>query len=91
MSKVNIMDVIGIASSLEVLSIVLEIEKEIFLFVIVYRMLGFLGSFIDDFILLNNELSTQHRISIVGYFNLEQMLSEHVSKVDPLIQNFNLS
>ena len=28
---------------------------------------------------------------IVGDFNLEQMLLEHVAKVNPLIQNFNLS
>ena len=28
---------------------------------------------------------------IVGYFNLVQMLLEHVAKVNPLIQNFNLS
>ena len=27
----------------------------------------------------------------VGDFNLDQMLFEHVVKVDPLIQNFNLS
>ena len=28
---------------------------------------------------------------IVGDFNLDQMLPEHVAKVDPLIQNFKLS
>ena len=28
---------------------------------------------------------------IVGDFNLDQMLPEHAAKVDPLIQNFNLS
>ena len=56
-----------------------------------YRMPGPLGSFIDDFIFLINELPTQHRMLIVGDFNLDQMLPEHVAKVDPLIQNFNLS
>ena len=49
------------------------------------------GSFIDDFNLLVNELSTQHRMLIVGAFNLDQMLPEHIVKVDTLIQNFNLS
>ena len=44
----------------------------------------------DDFILLINELSTQHRMLIGGEFNLDQMLPEHVAKVEPLIQNFNL-
>ena len=43
-----------------------------------------LDSFIDDFILLINELPTQHRMLIVGDFNLDQMLPEHVAKVDPL-------
>ena len=50
-----------------------------------------LGTFIDDFILLINELLIQQRILIVGDFNLDQMLPENVAKVDPLIQTFNLS
>ena len=50
-----------------------------------------LGSFIDDFVLLINELPTQHRMLIVGDFNLGQMLPEHVVKVEPLVQTFNLS
>ena len=91
MSKVNIIDVIEIPSVLEVLPIVLEIEKETNLFVIVYPMPGPLDSFIDDFISLIHELPTQHRMLVVGDFNLDQMLPEHVAKVDPLIQNVKLS
>ena len=90
MSKVDIIEVIEIASVLEVLPIVLEIEKETILLIIVYRMPGPLGSFKDDFILLINELPTQHRMLIVGDFNLDQTLPEHVAKFDPLIQSFNL-
>ena len=90
-NKVNIIEVIEIPGVLEVLPIVLKIEKETVLLVIVYRMPGPLGSFIGDFISLINELPTQHRMSIVGDFNLDQMLLEHVAKVNPLIQNFNLS
>ena len=90
MSKVNIIEVIEIASVLEVFPIVLEIEKETILLIIVYRMSDPLGSFIDDFILLIDELPTQHRMLIVGDFNLDQMLPEHVAKFDPLIQSFNL-
>ena len=59
--------------------------------VIVYCMPGLLGSFIGDFISLINKLPTQHRILIVGDFNLDQMLLEHVAKVNLLIENFNLS
>ena len=36
--------------------------------------------FVSDFSLL-----------IVGGFDLDQILPEHVAKVDPLIENFNLS
>ena len=53
-------------------------------------MPGLLDTLIDDFILLINELSTQHRILIVGDFNLNQMLPENITKTDPLIQIFNL-
>ena len=48
-------------------------------------MPGPLNTFIDNFISWINELPTQHRVLIVGDFNL------NVVKVDPLIQNFNLS
>ena len=89
MSKVNIIEVIAKSSILEELPIVQE-RKRYFLLV-VYCMPGPLGSFIDCFILLINELPTQQRILIVGDFNLDQMLPEYVAKVDPLIQYFNLS
>ena len=89
-NKVNIIEVIEIPSVLEVLPIVLEIERETILLVKAYRMPD-LSSFIDDFISLINELPTQHRMLIVGDFNLDQMLPEHVAKVNPLIQKFNLS
>ena len=88
-SKVNIIETIEIASVLEVLPVVLEIEKETILSIVVYCMPGPLGSFIDDLILLINELPTQHRMLIVGDFNLDQMLPEHVAKFDTLIQSFN--
>ena len=38
-----------------------------------------------------NELQTQLRMLIVCNFNLDQMLPEHVAKVDLLIQNVNSS
>ena len=66
--------------------IALEIEKGTILSVIVYCMPGPVGSFIDDFVSLTNKLLIQHRMLIVGDFNFDQMLPEHVDKVDPLIQ-----
>ena len=56
-------------------------------------MPGSLGSFIDDFISMINELPAQHSMLVAVDFNpdFNQMLPDHVAKVDPLIQNFNLS
>ena len=46
-------------------------------------MPGSLGTFIDDFILLINELPTQHRILSGSNFNLDRKLPDNVSKFDP--------
>ena len=74
-----------------VLPIILKIERETVSLIIVYHIPGPLGSFIEDFISLINELPRPCRMLIVSDFNLDQMLPEHVAKVDPLIKNFNLS
>ena len=66
---------------MEVLLIALQIEKETILLVIVYYMPGPLATFIDDFI----SLPTQHKMFIVDDFNLDQILPEHVAKLDSLI------
>ena len=66
MSKVNIIEVMEIPIVLEVLLIVLKIEKETILLLMIYYIPGLLGSFIDDFISLINELPTQHGMLIVG-------------------------
>ena len=54
-------------------------------------MPGPLGSLMDNSFSLINELPTQHRMLIVGYFNLDRMLPKHGAKFNPLIENFNLS
>ena len=54
-------------------------------------MPSLLGSFIDESISLINELPARLRMLVGGDFNLDQMLPGHDVKVDPLIQNFNLS
>ena len=89
--KVNINEVIEIPTALEVLPVVLEIEREAILLVIVYLIPGSLCSLMDDLFSLINEPPTQHRMLIVGYFNLDRMLPKHGAKFTPLIENFNLS
>ena len=69
---------------------VMEINDESVLVVLVYRIPGPLGTFINDLIQTVSELPTQHRILIMGDFNLDQMLPENVTKLGPLIEYFNL-
>ena len=64
---------VRIHSMAKILPNVLEVEKETFLLVTVYRTSGPLGYFLDDFIFLISELPAQHRILIVGDFNLDQI------------------
>ena len=89
--KMNTIEIIDIPSVLEKLSVVLEIEMETISLVVVYRMPGPLSTFIDDLISTISELSAQYRAQIDGYVNLDQMLPTIVTKIEPLIQNFNLS
>ena len=79
------MIIINIPSVLEVLPVVLETEQETLLLVILYHVPDPLGTFIDDSILLINELPTQHMILIVVGFNLDLKLPENVAKFNPLI------
>ena len=79
------MIIIDIPSVLEVLPVVLEIQKEVLLLVKVCQMLGLVSTFIDDFILLITEQPTQFTMLINGDFNLDQMLPENAVKVDTLI------
>ena len=46
---------------------------------------------LPNFILLMNESPIEHRILIVGDFNLDQMLPENVANIAPLIQSVDLS
>ena len=80
-----------INSVLQVLPVVLEIEKETLLSVTVYHMPRALGTFIDNFISLISEVPTQQRILIVADFSVDQMLPKHVAKDNRLFRNFNLS
>ena len=79
------MIIIDIPSVLEVLLVVLEIQKEVLLLVKVCQMLGLVSTFSDNFILLITEQPTQFTMLINGDFNLDQMLPENAVKVDTLI------
>ena len=88
MSKVNVIEVLDIPSTIEILPVVLEINKETFLFLILYQAPGPVGSFIDEYILLMNELPIQHNILIVGDFNLGEMIPKNVVNICTFNSNF---
>ena len=89
-SDIKVIEVFPTPSVLEILPVLLEIGNDTVLLVLVYRMPGPLGTFIDDLIQMVSELPTQHRILITGDFNLDQLLAENVTKIDPLIEHLNL-
>ena len=91
MSKVNI-KVIEIPDVVEVLPVVLEIEKKNFFIGNSIPYVWFFWFFHRWFYFIYiNELPTQHRMLIVDDFDFDQMLSENIAIVDPQIQNFNFS
>ena len=65
-----------------VLLVVLEIEKKTLLLGIVYHIPGPLGIFIDDFMLLTNELPTQDFVCWQGNIDLDQRLLRMLPKLN---------
>ena len=89
-SKVRIIQEFETRNTLEILPVVIEIENEHVLLVLVYRPPGAVGSFIDNLIEEITQLPTTYRTLIIGDFNLDQMLSENIEKINPLFAHFNL-
>ena len=89
-SKVAIIQEFQTTNVLEILPVLIEIENERVLLLLVYRKPGPVGNFINDLIDELSQLPTEYRILIVGDFNLDQMLSENVEKINPLITRFKL-
>ena len=80
------------ATTLETLTLVLDIKGEHILLILLYCPPGAIYSFVTDLIqLIENVLSTVNvtRILLLGDFNLDQMLQESVNKMHPLTQRFH--
>ena len=86
--KVKIIQEWHLPTRLEVLPVLIEIHDERILLVLVYRAPGALHSFIHDLIQTVRDISSLHRILLVGDFNLDQRLQENVDVVDPLVTQF---
>ena len=68
----------------------MDIQNEKVLVVLLYRPPGSLGTFITDLMSEISELPTQHRILIMGDFNLDQMLTQNVEKINRIMSQFDL-
>ena len=81
---------------LELLPVLLEINGEIIFLVLVYRPPGPIGNFVFTLIQVIDQLLSEYPINapyrtiIMGDFNWDQMLPEHVSTFAPFSSHFNL-
>ena len=91
--SVKIIQEIQLPTVLEVLALLIDVNEECILLLLLYRVPGAVGSFVDDLIALLenilNDIPSVDRILLVGDFNLDQMLDENVRKTNPLLQRFN--
>ena len=89
----KILEEIHVATTIETLTLVLDINGKHTLLILLYRPPGTIHSFVTDLIqLIENVLSTVNvtRILLIGDFNLGQVLQENVNKMHPLTQRFHL-
>jgi len=90
-TKVQIVQQFSTTDVLQLLPVVIKIEDEQILLVLVYRHPGPMHTFIQSLIHQLSILPTdKYRVMIVGDFNMDQMLSENVEKLQPLLTRFNL-
>ena len=92
-NRVKVIEKIHAPTTLEVLTLLLNIQGDIVLFLLLYRPPGPIHGFIDNLmeyledIILSNNVG---RVLILGDFNLDQMLEENINRVHPLIHRFGL-
>ena len=94
--KVTVMKQYPYVGILEILPVLLKIDNEIIFLVLVYRRPGPIGTFVDNItqtlnqILRENPISGEFRTMVIGDFNWDQMLPEHVRTLIPFSSHFNL-
>ena len=93
-TKVKVIKRYNYIGALEILPVLLEINKEIIFLVVVYRRPGPIGNFVENLMeVLDHfiaELDGGYRTIIMGDFNWDQMLPQHVSTLVPFRSHFSL-
>ena len=80
---------------LQILATLMEIDGEIVFLVLLYRPPGPIGTFVNDLIesidmlKRNINIDGDYRTLILGDFNWDQMLPEHVASFSPLCNNYS--
>ena len=86
---VKVIKEFDVVSQLEMLPVLLEVDKEQVLLILVYRtgpVRNFVAEFAEELLLL----PTNKRTIILGDFNMDQMLSNNVELLQPLVTQFHL-
>ena len=95
--KVTVLKQFSYVGLLEILPVLLNINGENIFLTLVYRPPGPIGTFVDNItdaleqILRENAIFEEFRTIILGDFNWDQMLQEHVRTFLPLSSRFNLN
>jgi hypothetical protein len=95
-TKVKLLEKYNYIGALEILPVLLEINQEIIFLVLVYRHPGPIGNFVSnlmevlDRLVAENPIHEEYRTLIIGDFNWDQMLPQHVTSFAPFCSHFNL-
>ena len=95
-TKVAVLKQYSYFGVLEILPVLLQVDNEVIFLVLVYRQPGPIGDFVNnitqvvDQILRENPISGEFRTMILGDFNWDQLLPEHVASLTPFSSHFNL-
>ena len=95
-TKVKVLKHYPYVGILEILPVLLQIDNEVIFLVLVYRRPGPIGAFVNNItqvisqILRENPISEIIRTMVIGDFNWDLMLPEHVTTLIPFSSHFNL-
>ena len=95
-SKVKLIREYTYFGALEILPALFEINQEMVLLVLLYRPPGPIGNFVRNLIAVldrlvtENPIGSEYRTLVIGDFNWDQMLPQHVSSLLPFSTYFNL-
>ena len=94
--KVKLIKEFNYFGTLEIVPVLLKIDQEMIFLVVVYRRPGPIGNFIStlmavlDQLIMENPITEEYRMLIIGDFNLDQMLPEHIASFTPLCSHYKL-